>query len=168
MSSWKETSTLGFKFEDFCLKDINEKKYPLAFKNMKKEEYSYYDIILFDGNFFKPNKTIECKYDEKSFETGNICIEVCCNGRWSGLLISKADYWLIGDGHQMFLITKNNITKCIEENYPKNIQIKKKYPVIQEDGVVKEMEFYLIPKNIFKKYCLEIADINNMIYEKLN
>jgi hypothetical protein len=65
---------------------------------MKKEEYSFYDIVLFNGSFAEPSKTLECKYDEMASISGNICIEVGCNGRLSGLLITKANYWLIVDG----------------------------------------------------------------------
>lgn len=165
MADWKTTSQAGFKFEDFCLMDINEKKYPLAYKNMKKEEYSYYDIILFNGNFVE-NKTVECKFDEKAHETGNICIEVGCNGRLSGLLITTADFWIIGDGHEMFLIKKSKIVDCILENEA-NIQLRKKYPVEQEDGIVKEMNFYLIPKRIFRNYCLEATSMIDMKYDKM-
>jgi hypothetical protein len=167
-NDWKRTSELGFKFEDFCLKDINDKKYPLAYKNLKKDELSYYDIILFDGNFGESHqqKTIECKFDEVAHETGNICIETGCNGRWSGLFITKADYWLIADGHDMYLIKKDNIRKCIDENMDV-IMIKRKFPVKQEDGVVKEMDLILIPKRVFTLYCLEVGTMNNMKYEKL-
>ena len=59
MADWKESSRMGFEFEDFCLKDLNEKLFPLAYKNMKKEEYSYYDIILFNGNFAEKQKTTQ-------------------------------------------------------------------------------------------------------------
>lgn len=168
MGSWTETSAAGFKFETFCLEDITKKKYPLAYKNMKKEDYSFYDIILFDGNFAEghPQKTVECKFDEKAHETGNICIEIGCNGRWSGLLLTKADFWLIADGHEMFLIKKSRIVDCIMDNDDK-IFYKKKYPVTQEDGVVKEMNFYLIPKTIFSQYCMEVTGINDMIYDKM-
>ena len=168
MADWKETSKAGFDFEDFCLKDITEKKNPLAYKNMQKENYSYYDIVLHDGNVSPQHvqKTLECKFDEKAHETGNICIEVGCNGRLSGLLITKADYWLISDGYETFLITKARIHDCIMNNM-KILQFMKKYPVTQEDGVTKEMDFYLIPKKIFSNWCLEIADINNMTYAEM-
>jgi len=168
MADWKESSKLGFDFEDFCLKDINEKVNPLAYRNQIKSEYSFYDIILHDGNFAENHqqKTIECKFDEKANETGNICIETGCNGRLSGLLITKADYWQIGDGFQMFLIKTDMIRTCIN-NHPNEIQYKRKYPVTQEDGVTKDMTFYLIPKRLFIEYCLEVAGINDMTYKDL-
>lgn len=167
MADWQVSSHMGFEFEEFILKDLNEKHFPLAYKNMKKEDYCYYDIILFDGDFSKEHKqkTIECKYDEMANQTGNICIETGCNGRLSGLLITKADYWVISDGQTTFLIKTDEIRRCLEE-YP-NITYRRKYHVLQEDGVTKEMNFYLIPKRIFEKYCLEVNDINKMKYDCL-
>ena len=168
MGSWAETSAAGFKFEAFCLEDITKKKYPLAYKNMKKENFSYYDIILFDGNFSEGHsqKTVECKFDEKAHETGNICIEIGCNGRWSGLLLTKADFWLIADGHEMFLISRGKLITCIEDNMD-TLVYKKKYPVTQEDGIVKDMDFYLVPKKLFSTYCLEVTGMNDMKYDKM-
>lgn len=168
MADWKTTSEAGFNFEDFCLSEINQKVNPLAYKNLIKGDFSYYDIILFDGNFAEGHKqkTIECKFDEMAAISQNICIEVGCNGRWSGLLITKADFWLIGDGIEIFLIKKEDISRCITEN-TYNIQYRRKERVKQEDGVVKEMDLYLIPKRIFVNYCLEFGNINEMKYDKL-
>lgn len=167
MADWKTTSEAGFKFEDFCLDEV-QKKFPLAYKNMKREDYSFYDIILFNGSFasdYVP-KTVECKYDEMSYVSGNICIETGCYGRSSGLLITKADYWMIGNGHEMFLIERTQISQCIVDNM-NEIMYRKNHPIKQEDGVVKDMNFYLIPKRIFIKYCLEYGDIDKLTYDKL-
>jgi hypothetical protein len=167
MASWKETSKAGFEFEDFCLKDINEKKNPLAYKNMIKENYSFYDIILHDGNFSNEHnqKTAECKFDEMAAITGNICIETGCNGRLSGLLITKATYWIIGDGVTMYLTTPAEIRRCLTEN--PNIDYRKNQKVPQKKGENKLMDMYLIPKRIFENYCLEISGMDNMTYEKI-
>lgn len=166
MPSWKIASELGFKFEAFVLKDITEKVLPLAYKNMKKEDYSYYDIVLFNGDFSKRPKTLECKYDEMAAQTGNICIEIGCNGRWSGLLITQADYWLICDGETAYLAEKQKIHECIVENMG-NIQFKKNCRVLQEGGITKDMDIYLIKKSIFEPYCSEIASINELKYDCL-
>jgi hypothetical protein len=166
MASWKETSEMGFEFEDFVLEDINKKVLPLAYKNTIKENYSFYDIILFKGNFGEQSKTLECKYDEKASHTGNICIEVGCNGRASGLLVTTADYWLIGDGYIGYLIETTRIREYILEN-GNEIIYKPKCLIKQEDGVYKEMDIYLIKKSIFEKYCSEINNIDDMKYDCL-
>jgi hypothetical protein len=134
---------------------------------MKKEEFSFYDIVLFDGNFSEHHKqkTLECKYDKMASLTGNICIETVCNSRMTGLLITKADFWIISDGKTSYLIKTDEIRRCINEN--PNIPCKNKCPVLQEDGITKEMDFYLIPKRIFEPYCSEVSSINNMKYNSL-
>ncbi len=163
MSDWKTSSEMGFKFEDFSLSEIQEKILPLAYKNMKKEDYSYYDIVLFNGNF-SGSKTVECKFDKRAIETGNICIEVGCNGRLSGLSISKADFWIISDGVTTYIAKLEDIKRCIIQNMD-SIRYIKNCNVEQEDGVYKEMDIYLPPKRIFEKYCLEINGINDMTYK---
>jgi hypothetical protein len=66
----------------------------------------------------------------------------------------------------MFLITKDAIHDCIIKNID-NILYRSKYPVNQGDGEYKSMNFYLIPKKIFKHWCLEISNIYEMKYDKL-
>jgi hypothetical protein len=162
MADWKLSSEMGFEFEDFSLADINEKVLPLAYKNMKKEEYAYYDIVLLNGNFVNP-KTAECKFDEMGSITGNICIEVGCWGRQSGLLITKADYWIISDGNITFIIETQRIHDCIVENMD-YIEYRKKERVSQGKGKYKEMDMYLIPKRYFEPYCCEIGNVDEMKY----
>ena len=164
MPSWKEASAKGFEFEKFILEDINSKVLPFAYKNMKPEDYSFYDIILFNGDFSKPTKTLECKYDEMSYVTDNICIEVGCNGRWSGLLITKADYWLIGDGETAYIIKKQRIHDCIVEHPETRYET---FRVQQENGITKDMNIYLIKKDIFTPYCCEVSNINEIKYNTL-
>lgn len=168
-NDWNSTSKAGFEFEDKFLEDISKKKYPLAFKNMIKEEFSYYDVMLYNGKLpIIPNEQIkvECKFDEMAHETRNICIETGCNGRLSGLLITTADYWVISDGCDVFVTKTSEIRKCIIEN-GHQIQYRKNYRVTQERGKYKEMNLYLIPRRIFEQYCSEIGEINNMKYDSL-
>jgi hypothetical protein len=169
MADWNTTSTMGFDFEKITLQDISEKKYPLAFRNMKKEDYKYYDIVLFNGKFpiyIDEQIKVECKYDEMASITGNICIEVGCNTRASGLTDTKAKYWIICDGKTTYLIEKQRIHDCIVDNMDK-IEYRKNCRVMQENGITKDMDIYLIKKSIFEPYCLEIADKDKMTYEKM-
>jgi len=162
MADWKESSEMGFEFEDFTLIDLNSKHFPLAYKNMKKEDYSYYDIILLKDSLIN-FKTAECKFDEMSSITGNICIEVGCWGRQSGLLITKADFWIIGDGKVTYIAKPSKIHDCIVDNMNR-IEYKKNWNVEQKRGVFKEMNMYIIPKRIFEPYCEEVGNVNEMKY----
>lgn len=166
MAEWLESLKIGDNFEKYVLEGLNNILFPLAYKNMKKEDYSYYDIVLMTANSLVNYKTLECKYDYMASITGNICIEVACNGRLSGLLITKADYWIIGDGIKVYIIKKDRIRDCIVEN-PDSIKYDKACNIEQGKGVFKTMSIYLIPKRIFEKYCDEISDIENINFECL-
>ena len=166
MASFQDALDEGKKFENIILDDIKQKKYPLAYRNMVKENLAYYDIVLEDINS-NQKKTIECKYDKKSAETGNICIEVGCNGRLSGLLVTTADFWMITDTFKGYLIKTENIRKCIHEK-ENEIEYKPKCWVKQEDdNHYKQMNMFLIPNDIFVEYCDEVNLINEMKYDCL-
>jgi hypothetical protein len=166
---WQETSEEGFGYENECLKDINNKKYPVAYRNLDKEKYKLYDIILFDGKIpivLENHKKVECKFDKRGLFTGNICIEVGCNGIASGLITSEAEYWIICDSVTEYLIKKSEIHRCIVENI-NIIRYEPKYLLKQEGGIYKEMSLYLINSTIFTDYCLEIKDRGKLTYEKM-
>lgn len=169
MASWKEALAIGEKFEKFVMHDILAKTGFMSIKNDVKANFKYYDIDV-----SKLNLTIECKCDERAEETRNICIETHSDGEESGIIATKADYWMITDNVQGFLIKTSEIKRCIYEGYtvlhpeePTKFLHLAKYPVKQEDGSVKLMNFYTIPIRIFKEYCDEVSDIDKMLYKAL-
>jgi hypothetical protein len=168
MASWEESLKIGEIFERFIRIDIWRKSELKAEKNEVAANLKLYDMTLENG------KTIECKYDEKAAETQNICIETHCNGSESGVLTTTADYWIISDRNKTFLIKTSELKRCIHEGHtslfphkPTKFLHMKKYPVKQEDGGVKLMNFYTIPTRIFEEYCDEVKEINNMTYKTL-
>jgi len=60
------------------------------------------------------------------FKTGNIAIEVECNGKPSGIMATKADYWvhILADGDKDYcrLIFDTKIIKRLSKKYIKNIK----------------------------------------------
>ena len=60
------------------------------------------------------------------FKTGNIAIEVECNGKPSGIMATKADYWIhiLADGDKDYcrLIFDTPIVKRLAKKYIKNIK----------------------------------------------
>lgn len=171
MNDWETTLELGQEFEDYVVGKLSEGVCPLAIKNLKKTEYSYYDIILYDGKLpmnVEEQKTVECKFDKLGKSTGNICIEIGQHGRWSGLFITKADYWVISDGEIVYVITPDNIRKCINENrHEIGVRYKPNENVLQENGKYKEMDIWLIAKRFFEPYCEEIGNINEIKFKTL-
>ena len=168
MASWKESLKIGENFEKFVIEEIKTKLAVSATKNEVAANLKLYDITLENG------LTIECKCDERAEDTKNICIETHCNGNESGILTTAADYWLITDNLQGFLIETSELRKCIEEGHtslfpeePTKFLHMTNYPVKQEDGSKKLMNFYTIPIHLFSEYCVEVEDINKMKYTAL-
>jgi len=60
------------------------------------------------------------------FKTGNIAIEVECNGKPSGIMATKADYWIhiLADGNKDYcrLIFDTPVVKRLAKKYIKNIK----------------------------------------------
>jgi len=169
MASWKESLAIGEGFEEFVMLDIACKLVVSVAKNEVAANLKLYDLTLEDGT------TIECKCDERGEETRNICIETHCDGKESGILTTTADYWMITDNVKGFLIKTSELRRCVEEGHtslfpeePTKFLYMLKYPVKQEGGAVKLMNFYTIPTHLFSEYCLEVSDINDMKYEKIS
>lgn len=175
-----ESYSLGESFEEFLVKDIQEKKYPKAHRFISENigENSYYDIIipeLSNNGLFG----IECKNDVKGFDTPNIFIEVAQDGRKSGLAITKSKIWIQGDTELIYIVEVETIKNKLKELYFKeikklqtipnyktdlsNIRYFKNYPIKQE-GYTKYMDFFLIPKNVFKTFCLEVSKYDEIQY----
>jgi hypothetical protein len=175
--SWEETKKVGDEFEEFSANDIRIKKYPQAYVDDRGKKFDWWDIYV--------NETIkiECKNDKKGFTTENICIEVGCDGKPSGLKVTEAEYWLISGGVKTFLIKTTELKKLIKEEYHdklkraemddnyvfdlNGIQYQLKYPVDQGNGITKYMDWYLIPQEFFTKFCLEVGVGDKMTYDKL-
>lgn len=168
MASWKESLKIGENFEKFVMAEIENKLALKAIKNEVAANLKLYDITL------ENEKTIECKCDARAEETQNICIETQCNDKESGILTTTADYWLITDNIRGYLIKTTELKRCVNEGYtslfphePTKFLHMKNYPVKQEDGVVKLMDFYTIPTRIFEEYCDEVEKIDKMTYKAL-
>ena len=168
MASWKQSLKIGENFEKFVMAEIKNKLALKAIKNEVAANLKLYDITL------ENEKTIECKCDERAEETQNICIETHCNDKESGILTTTADYWLITDNIKGYLIKTSELKRCVYEghtslfpNEPTKFLHMKNYPVKQEDGVVKLMDFYTIPTRIFEEYCDEVEKIDKMTYKAL-
>lgn len=168
MASWKKSLKIGENFEKFVIDDIKTKLGLDVTKNEVAIKYKLYDLTLENG------LTIECKCDERAEDTKNICIETHCNDNESGILTTSADYWLITDNIQGFLIKTIEIRRCIIEGHtdlypeePTKFLHMVKYPVKQEDKSVKLMNFYTIPIHLFSEYCIEVAPINELTYKNL-
>lgn len=172
-----ETFLVGVDFEYFILEKIN-KKYPLAhrFVGDEKKDNSYYDIIIPELSKDEDVFGIECKNDVKGLETQNIFIEIAQDGKESGIEITKSKMWVQGDGEYVYVAyvdeIKNRIRteyldelKKVEEDNDyvlnlRGIRYNENYP-IKQDGYYKYMNFYLVPKNLFKEWCVTVTNYSD-------
>jgi len=168
MASWKESLAIGEGFEEFVMVDIASKLVVSVAKNVVAAKLKLYDLTLENG------LTIECKCDERAEDTQNICIETHCDGNESGILTTTADYWLVTDNIKGYLIETSELRICIDEGHtslypeePTKFLHMTNYPVKQEDGSRKLMNFYTIPTHLFAEYCVEVAALNEMTYNAL-
>lgn len=122
--------------------ELLRKKYPSAVRIPNK--FSFYDIWIPEIG-----KSIEVKCDFKSCETGNIVIEVAMYGKPSGLLVTKADFWVFYDGERLVKITPQKIFEFI-------ILEKCEWLHIIGAGDSVKKKAYLLPKAKFFKQCDEI------------
>jgi hypothetical protein len=182
-NSWNDKLTVGEKFEQKSIEYI-KKKYPLAHKFLSENssELKYYDIII-PELFNNEIVGVECKYDEEALNSNNLCIEIKCNGIESGLHATKSKYWLHCDGNKTYLALTDRIKELVRIEYHEKLQrfidetnkpgevlrirLDKNYRLQQQKGEYKYMDWYLIPKDLFASYCLEVADRDKMTYNNL-
>lgn len=193
---FNESNEIGKILEDIGIRDIG-KIYPSIHKYLPNN--GDYDLFIDEIN-----EGVECKNDVAAARTVNICIEFGQDGRESGIVLTKAKFWLHYDQTNLYLALTDEIrklinaydeywkgyNKTIEEEksiieYEKNAVIKYgemyddisktkgfvilkqlKFPE-EQNGYTKLMDWYLIPKTIFKKYCLEVNLVNDMTYKNL-
>lgn len=164
-----ESKKEGDKFENEILSQIELNCNLNCKLNDDTEKFKEFDIVTSN------NITIECKHDLQFQNTGNFAIETHCNDNNSGILTTKADYWILGNLEYVYVITTENLNRCISENYidllsneepPKFIHFKN-FPVQQSDNNIKRMNFYLIPIKILKEYTNDYGPINEINYVSL-
>lgn len=135
MSNFSNDLKMGQKWEKECEKYFDNIQYPPPGK------FSPYDFISNDVKY-------EVKADRMSFKSGNICIEIECSNKPSGIMTSEADYYIyfsIGpnDDYQMYKIPINILKESI----------KGKRTIM--GGDFKRSKLVLIKLLEFKKYIIE-------------
>jgi len=104
--------------------------------------FSDYDLILIKQD--RTKYSFEVKYDRMSDITGNIAVEISCNGHPSGITISKADWFAYYFGNNYWLIKWEELRAKIRE--AKTIMGWDWY----------RAELVLIPKKTFISRCIKI------------
>jgi signal transduction histidine kinase len=102
------------------------------FERMAFQYFQGYDRVVYapekckthDVTFYNKGTPcmVEVKADRWTQRTGNLAIEYNCSGKDSGILVTKADYWLhfcVNDGDKptVYKIPINDLKKIITEGY---------------------------------------------------
>jgi len=137
----------GIKAEDEVLEYLR-KQYPSAYRITGYAPG-------FDIAVPETKETVEVKQDKKSLYTGNFVVEIAFGGHRSGLSTTKADYWIFVDYEKMYVITPNELWRCIKD---KGLQQK----VFTSKGDDKSKIAYLVDKKLLIPYCKKIIEKENL------
>lgn len=87
-SKFQEDLVLGKRVEEHA-RDLALRRFPrLISLGSSVGKNKAYDFAL--------GLKFEVKYDRMAVRTGNVAIEISCNGAPSGIMATEADYWLHG------------------------------------------------------------------------
>jgi hypothetical protein len=135
-SAFSKDLERGLKVEQYVL-ERTRKKYPCA---TLINAFKGYDIWIPEIH-----KSIEVKYDPMSKETGNFVIEIEMYGKPSALMASTADMWIFYDDEVYFVISRDNIIKCI-------FDCKLQYREFVGAGDTRPKKAFLVDKKSLFKY----------------
>jgi hypothetical protein len=100
---------------------IANKDFDINLLEGQLKETALYETLSGNG------ATIEVKRDYASSRTGNVAIELNCNGKPSGILATKADWWaIVLDGNRynsevVVMVKTNRLKRLMGEGAPKRI-----------------------------------------------
>jgi hypothetical protein len=175
---FEETDAIGRKYELEKLEEI-KKIYPQSHKYEPNEKWRMFECDIVIPEIMS---SVECKADYAGETTLNVCIEVGQDGRKSGLYKTLAKYWLHCDGIKDYFLKTDDIKKLIKEMHDDEMMKFKANPdyIPNLHGIIyqskfrknqgnydKLMDWYLIPKELFKTICLEVKDKGKLTYRNL-
>ena len=143
MSNFHLDLERGTLVEDKVLKMIRE-KYPCACRILG--DFKDYDIWIPEIS-----AGVEVKYDPKSNETNNFVIEIESRDSLSGLMTTKAKFWVIHDDKVFCVIKPSEIIKCIILN-------KLTYSEFFCSGDNFKKKAFLIKKEMLFKYASKVLN----------
>ncbi len=142
MNEFAKDYQMGSEFEERLCK-LLQKRYPSATRIGSK--FSDYDIFIAETNI-----KVECKYDAKSKDTGNVFIELKDNDNTSGILKSKSDYYYIDTGVKLYCIPLMKIFECLIIE-----QINPTKHSVDNGSYDREMTGCIVPIEKLEKYSIQ-------------
>ncbi len=86
------------------------------YRVLRRPDETNYRALKFDAEITNSDNTIklEVKTDHKSVATGNFFIEYAAYGKPSGIAITDADYYIINDTVDYFMISVSRLFRIIK------------------------------------------------------
>ena len=134
----------GKQVEEIVL-SVVRRTYPSA--TIINGKFKEYDIWIPEIS-----KSIEVKGDQKSMYTGNFVVEIEMFNKPSGLLTTKADYWVFYDGEELIWMTP---IKLIELIMLRSLR----WASFVGKGDTHPKKAYLIPKDIIQNNALKVNKV---------
>ena len=142
MSNFHADLERGVSVENKVL-DLIREKYPCACRILG--DFKDYDIWIPEIS-----AGVEVKYDPKSNETNNFIIEIESRDSPSGLMTTKAKFWVLYDDKTFCVIKPSEIIKCIILN-------KLTYSEFFCSGDNFKKKAFLIKKEMLFKYASRVT-----------
>ncbi len=134
----------GNKYEKEFLNHINYDSFKISEGNFKP-----YDLLVTNNG---KTKKVEVKADRLLKKTGNICIEIECNNKLSGISTTESDYYgyfeVLNDdtnSYNLYIIPTIKIKELIKN---------KKYHRTIQGGDRKASKFHLFNKSHFEDFLI--------------
>jgi len=139
-NTFSQDLEFGHEGEEVVL-DYIRTKYECAVRIPKK--FSDYDIWIPEIS-----KSVDVKYDVRSNDTGNFFIELYMSGKPSGLLSSKADWWVFYDGHRFYWIELEKLKQLI-------ILSSSNWIEVQPKGDKEPKKAFIMKKSLMSHYSFK-------------
>lgn len=143
MSNFQLDLERGVSVENKVI-DLIREKYPCACRILG--DFKDYDIWIPEIS-----AGIEVKYDPRSNETNNFVIEIESRDSLSGLLTTKAKFWVLYDDNAFCVIKPSEIIKCIFLN-------KLTYSEFFCSGDNFKKKAFFIKKEMLSKYASKVLN----------
>jgi len=137
-----------------ALEHFNKTSPDKPYRIIRRPDKTNYRVYKYDAEISNDDQTIkiEAKADLRSAETGNFFVEYYAYGKPSGISITDADYYVIDDAVDLYMITVTKLNRIIQryDEVGKLKHVEFKSP----DGLI--TKGYLLKKAVVAKFATKL------------
>ena len=111
VEKWNSDLKSG-EFGELCIANFLKER---GYKILKNNKTMDYDLMIEKDGFIKTLEIKTDRWERFNWTTNNIFLEVSCNGKKSGIMGSKADYFIyfFPDHELFYLIRMDEVRKLV-------------------------------------------------------